>query len=317
MRHIDEPYTRTPFYGSRRMVAVLRSQGWRVNRKRVQRLMQQMGLEAIYPKPRLSGNDPQHRIYAYLLRGVVVDHPDQVWGADITYIRLQGGFWYLVAILDWFRRYVLAWRLSNTLDVAFCVEALEEALSGGRRPGIFNSDQGVQFTSQDFTGRLEREGIRIRRDGRGRVFDNIFVERLWRSVKIRGGLPQGLRGRRGGPAGVGEIFPALQPGTSAPGAGVPDARGALLRGGRAGCEGGAGGEAIPAGGLKRVPRFFAGIEQSFSLPQDPPQKQLYDDDILVLKMGSTSPLWTDPFPQDRRLANDCPSRCGQQGGVEE
>lgn len=183
MRRIDEQYTRTPFYGSRRMAAHLRGQGLAVNRKRVQRLMQQMGLEAIYPKPRLSANELQHKVYPYLLRGLVVATPDQVWSTDITYIRLRAGFLYLVAILDWFSRYVLAWRLSNTLDVAFCLEALEEALSGWRRPGIFNSDQGVQFTSQDFSGLLEREGIRVSMDGRGRVFDNIFIERLWRSVK--------------------------------------------------------------------------------------------------------------------------------------
>jgi len=183
MRRIDEQYTRTPFYGSRRMAVSLRGQGLAVNRKRVQRLMQQMGLEAIYPKPHLSANALQHKVYPYLLRGVQVASPDQVWSTDITYIRLRAGFMYLVAILDWFSRYVLAWRLSNTLDVTFCLAALEDALSGRRRPGIFNSDQGVQFTSQDFTGRLEREAIRVSMDGRGRVFDNIFIERLWRSVK--------------------------------------------------------------------------------------------------------------------------------------
>jgi putative transposase len=157
--------------------------GIEVNRKRVRRLMLQMGLEAIYPKPHLSANYLQHKVYPYLLRGVVVNNPDQVWSTDITYIRLRHGFVYLVAILDWFSRYVLTWRLSNTLDVAFCLEALEDALSGRRRPGIFNSDQGVQFTSRDFTSRLELDAIRISMDGRGRVFDNIFIERLWRSVK--------------------------------------------------------------------------------------------------------------------------------------
>ncbi len=183
MRRIDEQYTLTPFYGSRRMAAHLSGQGLAVNRKRVQRLMRQMGLKAIYPKPRLSTKDLQHKVYPYLLRGVMVASPDQVWSTDITYIRLRAGFLYLVAILDWFSRYVLSWRLSNTLEVAFCLEALEEALQGRRRPEIFNSDQGVQFTSRDFTGRLEREGIRVSMDGRGRVFGNIFIERLWRTVK--------------------------------------------------------------------------------------------------------------------------------------
>jgi putative transposase len=201
MRRIDEQYTRTPFYGSRRMAVSLA-----VNRKRVQRLMQQMGLEAIYPKPRLSANDLQHKVYPYLLRGVVVASPDQVWSTDITYIRLRAGFMYLVAILDWFSRYVLAWRLSNTLDVAFCLAALEESLSGRRRPGIFNSDQGAQFTSQDFTDRLEQEAIRVSMDGRGRVFDNIFIERLWRSVKYEEVY---LKDYEGGPEarhGLGQYF---------------------------------------------------------------------------------------------------------------
>jgi len=207
MRLIDEQYTRTPFYGSRRMTVCLQGQDIEVNRKRVQRLMRMMGLEAIYAKPRLSENSAQHKVYPYLLRGVAVDRPDQVWSADITYIRMHRDFLYLVAILDWFSRYVLSWRLSNTLDVAFCLEALEEALGGRRRPEVFNSDQGVQFTSQEFTGRLEREAIRISMDGRGRVFDNIFIERLWRSVKYeevylndyegppdaRGGLDRYLR----------------------------------------------------------------------------------------------------------------------------
>lgn len=206
MRCIDEQYTRTPFYGSRRMVAHLRGQGLAVNRKRVQRLMQQMGLQAIYPKPRLSASDRQHKVYPYLLRGVVVSSPDQVWSTDITYIRLRAGFIYLVAILDGFSRYVLAWRLSNTLDGAFCLEALEEALSGRRRPGIFNSDQGVQFTSLDFTGRLEREGIRVSMDGRGRVFDNIFIERLWRSVKYEEVYPKDYEGGAEARCGLGEYF---------------------------------------------------------------------------------------------------------------
>lgn len=183
MRCIDEQYTNTPFYGSRRMTAFLVREGYEVNRKHVQRLMRVMGLEAVYPKPRLSGSHPEHRVHPYLLRGVRIDHPDQVWSADITYVRMRKGFMYLVAVLDWYSRYVLAWRLSNSLEVQFCLDALEEALQGGRDPEVFNTDQGVQFTSLEFTGRLERSGIRISMDGRGRVFDNIFIERLWRSVK--------------------------------------------------------------------------------------------------------------------------------------
>jgi putative transposase len=182
MRLLDEQYTRTPFYGVRKMTAWLRNLGHRVNVKRVRRLLRQMGLEAVYPKPRLSFNGAEHRRFPYLLRGLAIERPNQVWSTDITYIRLDAGFVYLVAILDWFSRYVVSWELSNTLDVGFCLSALDEALRQGR-PEIFNSDQGVQFTSCEFVGRLEREGIRVSMDGRGRVFDNIFVERLWRSVK--------------------------------------------------------------------------------------------------------------------------------------
>lgn len=182
MRLIDEQFTRTPFYGSRRMTAWLRGQGHPVNRKRVQRLMGLMGLEAIYPKPTLSQRVSGHEKYPYLLKELTVLRPNQVWATDITYIRLRAGFLYLVAIMDWFSRYVLAWRLSNTLDVSFCLEALEQALEHGR-PEIFNSDQGSQFTSQEFTGRLKQAEIRISMDGKGRVYDNIFVERLWRAVK--------------------------------------------------------------------------------------------------------------------------------------
>jgi putative transposase len=182
MRRIDEQYLRRPYFGSRRMTVWLRSVGEVVNRKRVQRLMRLMGLEALYPKPRTSATHSGHKIYPYLLRGVAVTRPDQVWSADITYIPLQSGFLYLLAVLDWYSRYVLAWRLSNTLDGDFCLEALEEALARGR-PEIFNTDQGSQFTSQAFTGRLERAGVAISMDGRGRALDNVFVERLWRSVK--------------------------------------------------------------------------------------------------------------------------------------
>jgi putative transposase len=182
MRQMDEQYLKTPFYGSRRMTVWLNRQGYAVNRKRVQRLMRLMGLEAIYPRPRTSIVNPSHKIYPYLLRDLAIIHPHQVWSTDITYIPMPQGFMYLVAILDWYSRYVLSWRLSNTLDGSFCLEALEEALALGK-PRIFNSDQGVQFTSLEFTGRLETAGIAISMDGRGRALDNVFVERLWRSVK--------------------------------------------------------------------------------------------------------------------------------------
>lgn len=183
MRLIDEQYTRTPFFGVRRMVDRLRKRGFNIGPKRVRRLMREMGIEAIYPKPRTSKPAPNHRIYPYLLRDVKVECPDHVWSTDITYIRMTPGFAYLVAIMDWFSRYVLSWRLSITLESDFCVEALDQALMNGARPTIFNSDQGSQFTSDNFTGLLQNNGILISMDGRGRAFDNIFVERLWRTVK--------------------------------------------------------------------------------------------------------------------------------------
>jgi putative transposase len=182
MRRLDEQYTRTPFYGIRRMTAWLQQEGYAVNHKRVGRLLRQMGLEAIYPKPRLSVPGEPARRYPYLLRGLPIERANQVWSTDITYVRMPRGFLYLVAILDWYSRYVLAWELSNTLDTAFCLAALDRALAHAT-PTIFNSDQGVQFTSQAFTSRLEQAGIQISWDGRGRALDNVFVERLWRSVK--------------------------------------------------------------------------------------------------------------------------------------
>jgi putative transposase len=181
MRLIDEEYTRHPYYGTRRMTEWLKREGYLTNRKRVSRLMRLMGLAAIYPGPHLSRGDESKK-YPYLLRNLKIDHPNQVWCTDITYIRLRMGFVYLTAVMDWYSRYVLSWKLSTSLEVGFCLEALDEALRRGR-PEIFNSDQGVQFTSLDFTGRLEKENVRISMDGRGRVFDNIMIERLWRSVK--------------------------------------------------------------------------------------------------------------------------------------
>lgn len=182
MRLIDEEYTRHPVYGRRRMTAYLQRQGYPVNAKRVRRLMQLMGLEAIYPKPNLSRRHPENIIYPYLLRHYKVTKPCQVWSADITYIRMAKGFVYLTAIIDWCSRYVLSWRLSNTLDSYFCVEALKAALAQGC-PKIFNTDQGVQYTSSDFVNVLLNAGIQISMDGKGRALDNIFVERLWRTVK--------------------------------------------------------------------------------------------------------------------------------------
>ncbi len=182
MRLIDAQYLKTPFYGSRRMAVCLLQAGYQVNRKRVQRLMRQMGLEGLAPGPQTSRKHPEHKVYPYLLRGVTAQTPDHIWAVDITYVPMPMGFMYLVAIIDWYSRYVMAWGLSNTLDTAFCLEALDRALAQGK-PSIFNSDQGVQFTSLAFTGKLEAQAIQISMDGRGRAFDNIFVERLWRTVK--------------------------------------------------------------------------------------------------------------------------------------
>jgi putative transposase len=182
MRLIDRQYMETPFYGIRRMTAWLNRKGYPVNHKRVARLMRLMGIEAIYPRPKLSVGDSEHRIYPYLLKGVEIKRPDQVWSSDITYIPMHRGFVYLVAVMDWYSRYVLSWEISVTMDVHFCISALERALAKGI-PDIFNTDQGSQFTSRQFTGILLDGGIRISMDGKGRAFDNIFIERLWRSVK--------------------------------------------------------------------------------------------------------------------------------------
>ena len=182
MKQIDQQYLATPFYGSRRMKVWLGRQGHWVNRKRVQRLMRTLGLQVIYRRPRTSKPAPGHKVYPYLLGGMEITGPNQVWAADITYIPMARGFLYLVAIMDWYSRYVVAWRLSNTLDADFCVETLEEALGKGK-PEVFNTDQGSQFTSEGFTELLEEHGVSISMDGKGRYTDNIFVERLWRTVK--------------------------------------------------------------------------------------------------------------------------------------
>jgi putative transposase len=206
MRQLDAEYTRHPFYGSRKLTRWLQDQGEEVNRKRVQRLMRVMGLEAIYPKPRLSQGGKGHRIFPYLLRGVTVARPNQVWSADITYVPLTTGFMYLAAIIDWYSRYVLAWRLSNTLDGSFCLEMLDEALCHGR-PEIFNTDQGVQFTAAAFTSRLEGAGVQVSMDGRGRCLDNVFVERLWRSVKYEDIYLYGYEGALDLRRGLQRYFP--------------------------------------------------------------------------------------------------------------
>lgn len=182
MRLIDEEYTRHPFYGARRMRVHLNRQGITISRRRVGKLMVRMGLQAMAPGPNTSKRQLGHKVYPYLLREIEINRPNQVWSTDITYIRLPRGFVYLVAVIDWYSRKVLSWRLSNTMDTAFCMDCLEQALAQGK-PEIFNTDQGSQFTSAEFTGRLKAAGIQISMDGRGRALDNIFVERLWRSVK--------------------------------------------------------------------------------------------------------------------------------------
>ena len=200
MRRIDELFLLYPFYGSRQMVRHLRREDVRVGRHRVRRLMRLMGIEAIYRAPRTTKPHPKHKVYPYLLRGLSIERPDQVWCSDITYIPVHGGFLYLVAVMDWASRRVLSWRLSNSLDASFCVEALAEALDRYGKPDIFNTDQGSQFTSGDFTGLLEDAKVKISMDGRGRFLDNIFIERLWRSLKYEAvylhDLVDGIEARR-------------------------------------------------------------------------------------------------------------------------
>lgn len=183
MRLIDEQFLKTPTWGSRSMRNHLRRLGYKVNRKRIQRLMRIMGLEPIYPKPRTSRPHPDHKVYPYLLRDLTIDHPNQVWTSDITYIPMSRGFMYLVAVMDWHSRKILSWRVSNTLESEFCIEAVEQAILRYGKPEIFNTDQGAQFTSQGFVGLLESHGIQVSMDGRGRAQDNIFIERLWWTLK--------------------------------------------------------------------------------------------------------------------------------------
>jgi putative transposase len=205
LRLIDQQYLERPFYGSRRMTAWLRNQGYRVNRKRVRRLMGIMGLRAIYQCPRTSQPAPGHQVYPYLLRDVAITQPNQVWSADITYIPMARAFLYLVAIMDWYSRYVLSWRLSNTLEGDFCIEVLEEALRNGQ-PEIFNTDQGAQFTSQAFTSLLAQHGIKVSMDGKGRYTDNLFIERLWRSLKYEEVYLKAYAGGKEARAGIGGYF---------------------------------------------------------------------------------------------------------------
>jgi len=203
MRRIDELFTAWPFLGSRRMAAMLRADGRAINRKRAQRLMRKMGIAALGPKPRTTKPAPGHKIFPYLLRGLAIERPNQVWASDITYIPIGRGFLYLVAVIDWASRAVLSWRLSNTMDVSFCVSALEEALARFGVPEIFNTDQGSQFTSAAFTGTLAAAGIRISMDGRGRWMDNVFIERLWRSLKHEDVYLKGYADGREARVGIG------------------------------------------------------------------------------------------------------------------
>ena len=205
MKMIDRQYLATPFYGARKIAACLKGHGHLVNRKRVRRLMCLMGLKAIYRRPRTSKPAPGHKIYPYLLNGMKIIRPNQVWAADITYIPMARGFLYLVAIIDWYSRYVLSWKLSNTLDADFCVEALEEALEKGK-PEIFNTDQGSQFTGETFTGLLKQHGIRISMDGKGSYNDNLFIERLWRSVKYEEVYLKAYQDGREARTGLGNYF---------------------------------------------------------------------------------------------------------------
>lgn len=206
MRRIDELHLKWPFYGSRKMAEALKMEGHSINRKRVQRVMRQMGLEALAPKPGTSNPAAEHAKYPYLLRGLVISRVNQVWAADITYIPFERGFAYLIAIIDWYSRYVLSWRLSNTMDTGFCVEALQDALNRCGKPEIFNTDQGAQFTSEDFIGALREQSIRISMDGKGRCLDNVFVERLWRSLKYEEVYLHVYKGMREARLGIGSYL---------------------------------------------------------------------------------------------------------------
>ena len=229
MRLLDEQYTRTPFYGVRRMTAWLRAQGYVVNHKRVARLLHTMGLETLYAKPRTSQAQPGHRVYPYLLRGVPMTRVNQVWSTDITSIRLHAGFIYLVAVMDWFSRDVLSWAVSIHHGCGDFVSTPWSTREGSRNPRCFNSDQGVQFTSTAFTSRLEGAGIQISMDGRGRALDNVFVERLWRTVKYEEVYLTRVRDATGGGDGVSAVLRILQWAASPSGAGLPDTGSGVFR----------------------------------------------------------------------------------------
>ncbi len=206
MRRIDALFTARPFFGARRIARTLSEEGFPIDRKRVRRLMRRMGIEALGPKPRTSNPAPGHKVYPYLLRDLTIDRPNQVWAADITYIPIGRGFLYLVAVIDWASRAVLSWRLSNTMDASFCVAALEDALARYGKPEIFNTDQGSQFTGSAFTGVLIKAGVRISMDGRGRWMDNVFIERVWRSLKYEDVYLRGYADGREAKVGIGEYF---------------------------------------------------------------------------------------------------------------
>ncbi len=206
MRRIDALFTARPFFGARRIARTLSEEGFPINRKRVRRLMRRMGIEALGPKPRTSNPAPGHKVYPYLLRDLTIERPNQVWAADITYIPIGRGFLYLVAVIDWASRAVLSWRLSNTMDASFCVAALEDALARYGKPEIFNTDQGSQFTGSAFTGVLIKAGVRISMDGRGRWMDNVFIERVWRSLKYEDVYLRGYADGREAKVGIGEYF---------------------------------------------------------------------------------------------------------------
>ena len=206
MRLVDEIYLELPFYGSRRIPDELATRGFKVNRKRCQRLMRTMGIQAVYPKPRTTVRQPAHTVYPYLLRDLAITRPNQVWAADITYCPMEQGFVYLVAIMDWYTRKVLSWRVSTSMDAAFCVEALQEAISRWGCPEIFNTDQGVQFTGEAFTNVLQAAGIQISMDGRGRWMDNVFIERLWRSLKYEEVYLNAYESVRSAEQGIGKWF---------------------------------------------------------------------------------------------------------------
>ncbi len=293
MRRIDALFMAWPFLGSRRMAAMLRAEGLTVNRKRVQRLMRLMGIAALGPKPRTTKPAPGHKIFPYLLRDMVIDRPNQVWAADITYIPMGRGFLYLVAIIDWASRAVLAWRLSNTMDTAFCVDALDEALARFGKPEIFNTDQGSQFTSAAFTGRLASAGIRISMDGRGRWIDNVFIERLWRSMKYEDVYLKGYGDGREARAGIAAWIGFYNGRQAASGPGRPNPDGGVARGDHRATDRQRRGHDAALGRRSRVAHMptattAATNAASGVIETEPTRRPIMNNDSLVPSMGSTS-----------------------------